>query len=142
MVTNLGATGSGDINTIEYFTIASTGNATDFGDLTVVTKRNASASSNTRGLFAGGTRTGVDNDVIDYITIASTGNATDFGDLTQERNKITAVSSSIRAVIGSSNSFAVTDYVTIASTGNAIDWGDLGVNAQYRGSASNSHGGL
>ena len=142
MVTNVGETGSGSVNTIDYFTIASTGNATDFGDMTVVTRRNASASSNTRGLFAGGTRTGVDNDVIDYITIASTGNATDFGDLTQERNRITAVSSSIRAVIGSSHSFAVTDYVTIASTGNAIDWGDLGVNAQYRGSASNSHGGI
>ena len=85
----------------------------------------------------------MDNDVIDYITIASTGNATDFGDLTQERNRITAVSSSIRAVLGTGvTGLNAVDYITIASTGNAIDWGDLNVNAEYKGSASNSHGGI
>lgn len=142
MVTNVGETGSGSVNTIDYFTIASTGNATDFGDLTTVARRNASASSNTRGIFAGGLRTSNSN-IIEYITIASTGNATDFGDLTEARSKLTAVSSSIRAVFGTGvTGLNAVDYITIASTGNAIDWGDLNVNAEYKGSASNGHGGL
>ena len=142
MVTNVGETGSGSVNTIDYFTIASTGNATDFGDLTTVARRNTSASSNTRGIFAGGLRTSNSN-IIEYITIASTGNATDFGDLTEARSKLTAVSSSIRAVLGTGvTGLNAVDYITIASTGNAIDWGDLNVNAEYKGSASNSHGGI
>jgi hypothetical protein len=68
-------------NVIEYITIATTGNSTDFGDLTISTAgdRNSSTSSNIRGLFAGG-GDGATN-VISYVTIASIGNATDFGDL-------------------------------------------------------------
>ena len=67
-------------NVIDYVTIASAGNATDFGDLTAQTRRCASASSSVTGLVFGGlapTRT----NVIEYVTIASTGNAADFGDL-------------------------------------------------------------
>ena len=70
------------VNTIEYITISSFGNAIDFGDLTVARQRAASCSTSIRGVFAGGV--GPLN-VIDYITIASTGNAQDFGDLTNAR---------------------------------------------------------
>ena len=69
-------------NIIQYITIASTGNATHFGDLTsAISSINSGSSSNhIRGVFAGGTTpTAVNN--IDYVTIASTGNALDFGDL-------------------------------------------------------------
>ena len=68
-------------NVIEYITIATAGNSTDFGDLTISTAgdSNSSTSSNVRGLFAGG-GDGATN-VISYVTIASIGNATDFGDL-------------------------------------------------------------
>ena len=53
------------------------------------------------------------------------------------------MSSSIRAVFGTGvTGLNAVDYITIASTGNAIDWGDLNVNAEYKGSASNGHGGL
>jgi hypothetical protein len=70
------------VNTIDYVTIASTGNATDFGDLTTARRYVASASSEIRGLFAGGQNdASASSNVIDYVTIASTGNATDFGDL-------------------------------------------------------------
>ena len=65
---------------IEYITIASTGNATDFGDLTVARNWIAGNSSPTRGLFAGG-RSPTNYNTIDYVTIASTGDASDFGDL-------------------------------------------------------------
>jgi len=63
-------------------TIATTGNATDFGDLTAARRYVAGASSETRGVFAGGQNDASANqNVIDYVTIASAGNATDFGDL-------------------------------------------------------------
>jgi len=67
---------------IDYVTIASTGNAIFFGDLTNTVGANACAASPVRGINAGGsTPSGVNN--IDYITIATTGNAQDFGDLSE-----------------------------------------------------------
>jgi hypothetical protein len=76
-----GGAQSGDVasNVIDYITIATTGNATDFGDLTVARYFLGGASNATRGVFAGGSTGSVQN-VIDYVTIATTGNATDFGD--------------------------------------------------------------
>ena len=75
--------GGSDVNTVQvnvigYVTIASAGNATDFGDLTVARGGLAGCSNATRGIFGGGVTT----NVMDYVTIASAGNATDFGDLT------------------------------------------------------------
>jgi hypothetical protein len=43
-----GGTGGGDGNTIQYVTIASTGNATDFGDL-LSSRRSMGACSNVHG---------------------------------------------------------------------------------------------
>ena len=60
--------------------IATTGNATDFGDLISATSAMAGTSSQTRGVFAGGEVASATN-VIQYITIDTTGNASDFGDL-------------------------------------------------------------
>jgi hypothetical protein len=77
-------TGPGNYtNVIDYITIASTGNATDFGDFTVSVKvYMAGLASPTRGVFGSGHNAGgVDNE-INYVTIATTGNTTDFGDRT------------------------------------------------------------
>jgi hypothetical protein len=79
-----GGYSGGFVNTMDYITIASTGNATDFGDLTVGRYNLSGCSGNGyRGVFGGGDGSGgrTDDQVMDYITIASTGNATDFGDL-------------------------------------------------------------
>ena len=69
-------------DTIEYVTIASLGNAIDFGNLTDARSRVGGCSNSIRGVFACG-RIGesptVNTDIIDYVTIATTGNATDFG---------------------------------------------------------------
>ena len=73
---------SNSTNTIDFITIASAGNATDFGDLTRIANQPAACSSSTRGVFGGGTDT---DNTIDYVTILTTGNAVDFGDLTQAR---------------------------------------------------------
>lgn len=68
----------GQANTIDYITMASAGNATDFGDLTASRSYHGSLSNKTNGVFPGGISS---NTTIDFITIASTGNASDFGDL-------------------------------------------------------------
>jgi len=71
-------------NTASYITIASTGNANDFGDLTVGRFQLTGVSNSTRGAFAGGyipSPTSANQDTIDFVTIASTGNASDFGNL-------------------------------------------------------------
>tara|TARA_R100001509_G_C4867661_1_gene215607 strand:- start:1518 stop:1772 length:255 start_codon:yes stop_codon:yes gene_type:complete len=65
-------------------TIASTGNASDFGDLLTVNNGLSGCCSKIRGLFAGGFIGTGNSNVIQYVTIASTGNAQDFGDLLAE----------------------------------------------------------
>ena len=136
------------INTINYVTITSLGDAINFGDLTF-TGHCQGASSETRGIiFTGGFPSAASN-VINFITMASAGDATDFGDLPANITSHSAgsgVSNSIRAVRcagyvapGATNRI---DYVTIATTGNASDFGDVTV-ARYSGSGfSDSHGGI
>jgi len=109
--------GDADQNVIQYITIASTGNATDYGDMTFSAQRVSGTSSSTRGIMAGG---GSSN-TIQYVTIASTGNAIDFGDLTRTANHLASFSNGTRAVFTTGT---VMDYITIASTGNATDFGD------------------
>ena len=83
--------GPGSLDVIDYVTIASTGDATDFGNLSVGRWALAGCSSSTRGLFGGGYTT-VAVDTIDYVTIASTGNATDFGNLSVAREYLAGCS--------------------------------------------------
>ena len=132
------------INIIEYVTIATTGNTSDFGDLTNTRRYLAGVSSNTRGVFGSGS-TPAQNNTIDFITIATTGNATDFGDATIANEHRAGISNSIRGVWAGSGSPAAgntIDYVTIATTGDAKDFGDTRTNMAYSAGCSDSHGGL
>ena len=81
-------------NTIDYVTISTPGNATDFGDLTVARNGLAATSNGTdnRGIFGGGYDGSNYQNTIDYVTISTPGNATDFGDLTVARNVLAATS--------------------------------------------------
>ena len=121
-------------NVIEYVTIATEGNAQDFGDLTQARVILAGCASPTRGIFSGG-QTSINT--IDYITIGSAGNATDFGDLVVGRNGTASCSSSTRGIMaggdaGSGQTNHI-DYITIASAGNATDFGDLANDLRYGG---------
>ena len=71
------------VNTIQFVTIATTGNATDFGDLTATRYNGGALSNSTRGCFVGGvTYPGATRqNIIDFVNIATTGNAKDFGDI-------------------------------------------------------------
>jgi len=134
-----------ETNIIEFVTIASTGNATNFGDLTSARFDPAACSSSTRGVFAGG-KEPAEVVTIDYVTIASAGNATDFGDLTLARTASAGMSNSIRGVFASGADhplyYNTIDYITIASTGNASDFGDSITARQQSFGCSDSHGGL
>ena len=67
-------------NLIDFITIASTGNSTDFGDLTVGGQGVGANSNSIRGVFGGRTNPSKQQ-VIDFVKIATTGNAKDFGDM-------------------------------------------------------------
>ena len=133
-------------NTIDYITIATLGNAADFGDLTVGRLYAASCSNSTRGVMGGGNVSGgTQKNEIDYITIASLGNALDFGDLTAARRDTAAASSPTRALFcgGDTPTLVNTiDYIEILTTGNAVDFGDQTVSRDRVSGTSNAHGGL
>ena len=81
----------GAYNTIEYVTIATTSNATDFGDLTEAKYETGTCTDGTYAVVGGGRNLGrTFLNVIEYITIQTTGNGTDFGDLTVTRNQADA----------------------------------------------------
>tara|TARA_A100001015_G_scaffold58584_1_gene64550 strand:- start:308 stop:1987 length:1680 start_codon:yes stop_codon:yes gene_type:complete len=132
------------VNTMEFVTIANTSNTTNFGDLTVARRSLGSLSSETRGIWAGGTTNPAMSDVIDYVAIATAGDATDFGNLTVGRRNMGTAASPTRGVFAGGNpgSSPLTDdtidYITIASTGNAIDFGNL--SGTYREGAGCSNG--
>lgn len=132
-------------NTINYITIATTGNASDFGDLTYIAVICGSCSNSSRGLFAGGYITGTPAtyyNEINYVTIATTGNASDFGDLTEKAHGKTGSYSSVRGCFCGSATTCVIDYITMATTGNASDFGDLSDNRVTCTGAPNSIRGI
>ena len=139
---------SRNVNTIDFITIASTGDAQDFGDFTEDIRGIAALSSPTRGVFAGGYAPSSPNlsNTIQFVTIATTGDATDFGDTYTARMNMDGggCSNGIRGLFAggvnlpSVTGYNVIDFITIASTGNALDFGDLTVGGQGVGANSNS----
>ena len=130
--------GGGGYNTIDFITIANTGNAIDFGDISVAKFGQGGLSNQTRALF-GGNQTAPFDNIIEFVTIATTGNAQDFGDLVKQRGLTAGASSSTRGVFtgGRSNTPSsnaqdnIMEYVTIATTGNTQDFGDLSTTTRY-----------
>ena len=125
-----GGSAPGVTNAIDFINVDTTGDSSDFGDLSYARRGVAALASRTRGVFAGGRSS--DNNGIDFVTIASTGNAADFGDLTITSHHGTGISDGTRGIITAMENSSWTnnysnriDYITIASTGNANDFGDL-----------------
>ena len=76
------------MNVIDYVTIATLGDATDFGD-SLTGGYGCGGSSGTRGVTGGGYsanaptgESGGFTNIIDYVQIMTTGNSVDFGDTT------------------------------------------------------------
>ena len=78
---------SNAVNIIHFVTLASTGNSTDFGDISAAKRiEGGGTSSHTRGLIAGSNSPAQIN-TIEFVTIATTGDAQDFGDLMSSRSQ-------------------------------------------------------
>ena len=89
-----GMTSSARVDTIDYLTIDTSSNASDFGNLTQARQYAGACSDGTKAVWGGGYYQsplyGVN--IIDYVTISSTGNASDFGDLTADRSGVSSCS--------------------------------------------------
>ena len=89
-------TADDSVETIEYITIQSPGNATDFGDLLWQSQNCGTSSNGTRGVHMQSRtsqNTGsLNHDEMCYFTIQSPGNATDFGDAVNDTNYSAATS--------------------------------------------------
>ena len=136
---------------MDFITIATTGDAQDFGDSiggSYGMNQGGQAGSSTRGLIAGGNSNSAPAEVekIQFVTFASLGDAQDFGDLVDQNGySNVGASSGTRALFaggGNVGSPFVTvntiQFVTIATTGNAIDFGDLTASRYGGGGLSNS----
>ena len=124
---------SSGMNIMNYITIATTGNAIDFGDYTNNDRSGAGVpSSSTRGLIMGGAASPSGNvTTIEYVTISSSGGVSDFGDLYQDQRQCGTASDGTRGVtmggLTSPSDKLVKDiqYVTIASTGDSSEFGEI-----------------
>ena len=124
------AGGNPGTNQIEYITIASMGDAINFGDLQNAAVLNASGGSHIRALHTIGTTS--HNDSIEFTTISTLGDSTDFGDITQNRRNTACGGNRTRMLICGgvfgSNPYSYKDeieFVTISQLGDTIDFGDM-----------------
>ena len=141
--------GSGTHNEIRYLTISTTGNTTDFGNLTHVTRDGGSCASRTRGLYRFGTGPGDINDNVDFFTMSHSGFVGDFGDMGYNARGTEGLSNATRGIfVGGDNDgsprtyYNTIEYVTIASTGAGKDFGDrvAGTGSRPGGGASPTRG--
>ena len=144
--------GENSQTTLDYVTIATTGNASSWGGSFSTGSHSGgigNVNNGTRGVIAiGGTSSGSSyEDIIEYLTMTTGSNSTDFGSLTQARSTPSQASTDTRGVFGggkftsgSSSGTVTIDYITIATTGNATDFGDL-TQARYIGGGVSDQGG-
>ena len=155
--------------TIDFITIASAGNATDFGDCTAVCSQ-ATAGSNSHGgidelvprapelysptgrplasgggvgdigMYHGG---GGANTNIDFIQMSTLGNSVQFGDLQTGTQYTGSCADATRYVAGGKEDANFIEYVTFATKGNASNFGDFaGNNERGNGSSNNNTRGI
>ena len=135
-----------EVNNIQFVTIMTTGNAVDFGDLTVARRMAETVNTTTRGVIIGG-ETPSNTNVIDFITIPTQGNAQDFGDVADFRREMNAaMASPTRGVYGggykSPTAIKTMEFINPVSKGNGANFGDLTATVYANRGLSNTHGGL
>ena len=110
-------------NTMDLITIATTGNATDFGDLVDAKFSSAGVGSPTRGIFMGGDPNQSKNY---FFVFSSSGGTNNFGNLTENHYNASALSNDTRGmVLGGNPVINTIEFITMATTGDASDFGDL-----------------
>ena len=122
--------GYNDQTGIDYITISTLGDSTNFGDMSTARRGLGGAGSHVRGIFGGGDGSpGHPSNVMGHISIPTLGNETDFGNLYgtgREGNRCLSNSTRHINVAGYSapaNQVTI-DYISIQGLGDAIDFGD------------------
>jgi len=112
---------------INYIEIATTGDATDFGDCSRTTGFPSGMASSTRGVLRLGRNPSGHTNHMEYVTFSSNGGVAEFGDDgTLLQDSIAPFADSTRGCLASGTQYSpAIRYITIASTGNAADFGDL-----------------
>ena len=132
-----GGFGGTVVNAIEYFTIATSGSVSDFGDLVVTRNAPAGCSDDTYGVIASAQNTLAGYTTMDYIVIQTLGNASDFGDC---RNHSAYGSGTSNGTYGhfAGGGYNYIDQIVIATPGNTTDFGDLTAVKSYTGNTATS----
>jgi len=120
-------------NLIDYVSVSTLSNASDWGDLASAIQAPGGCASTTRGIFGGGATaasSGAMLSTVQFITWASTGNTTSFGNLTTARFMLSGLNSATRGVFcggsnGSGTQYNTMDYITMSSSGTAAGFGSL-----------------
>ena len=120
------AGGQDNSDTIDFITIATTGNTTDFGNLISSREGVVGSGDRTRGVFFAGDGSPENND-IQHVTFASTGDATDFGQDTGANHSAGAgfQNSTRSGVAGGTGNTQQIDFITTQSSGVSNDFGDM-----------------
>ena len=135
-----GGNPAGYRNEVEYVTIASTGNAVDYGDLLSgkASQGQQGCSDSVRGFDVGGQYPSINANTISYTNIATTGNFQFWGEISSGKtNSFAVVSNSTRAVFAGASLPRNISYFEFASKGDSTDFGDLTSNRSYAGGTSN-----
>ena len=140
---------SSNTPTIDFVTISSQGNATDYGDLiNSVQFYGGVNSSHRRWIYFGGAP-GNPTNQMQYGEISHTGNGVDFGNLTESthynpsgvgnRTRGVRMGGSVDPSGGAQNTM---DFWTYDSLGNAVDFGDLVAGKRFAYSANSPTRGI
>ena len=116
-------------NTMDFWSISSEGNASDFGDLTSKASYLAATGNQTRAVRLGGTGPSPRQNIMDFVAIATTGNAIDFGDLFNGGGGSSNICNSVRAIncgnLYPTNGYNKLETFNIPTTGNGVFFGNL-----------------
>ena len=143
--------GGSGVNTIQFVTMATTGNAQEFGDLsTTIDSSSGTTSNGTRAVIAVNGSPSFTGTALDQIRPASGGNSYSFGELStgrQDNHSNSCLGSATRGFFaggftGPTTGTDVIDYVTFETEGTAVDFGNLQTAKGGYSSFSNAHGGL
>ena len=135
-------------NVIDKFSLTSSGNATDHGDLSTAKLMAGGSLSKTQGFVAGGdtNAAGLHTTSIDKFTFASSGNAVSHGDLSSNHGYTSGQSSSTHGytsggTTAASNPIKIIDKYAFSANTTATDNGDLILAMTYpTGSSSYTDG--
>ena len=147
---NWDADSSRNKRVIEYVSISTGSNTSDFGTLVAPHEHTSATQGNGRALFFGGHL----YDEIDYFAIATTGNASSFGEQSFQRRLSTACSDGLRALniggLGDTTHHSnpgepktdTIDYVEIDTLGDATDFGNCVDELRYSSAVSDGIKGI